>query len=167
MKSIFIAVLIGTLIFSCSSKSDKQLFDEAAENLNEEKIPESINAYQNLINHYPESDLAPKSYTQLAGIYHSKKLTSVSELESLQIADSLFYQIHIKYPESSDAPLGLFMAGFIQANELGNFQKATETYNRFLKMYSEHELAVSAKEELENMGLTPEEILKKNITANE
>lgn len=167
MKSFLFVFLIGILFISCSSKTDKQLFEEAAKNLEEEKIPESINAYQNLINDFPDSDLAPKSFTQLAGIYHSKKLTSLSELESLQIADSLFYTVHIKYPESVEAPLGLFMAGFIQANELGNYQKATETYNKFLVMYPQHELAVSAREELENMGLSPEEILRKNVTSQE
>jgi hypothetical protein len=55
------------------------------------------------------------------------------------------------------------MAGFVEANELQNYEAATETYNLFLKTFPDHELATSAKEELDNMGLTPEEILKKNI----
>jgi hypothetical protein len=33
----------------------------------------------------------------------------------------------------------------------------------FIEKYPDHELAASAKEELENMGLTPEEILQKNL----
>ena len=38
-------------------------------------------------------------------------------------------------------------------------------YNLFLEKYPSHPLAVSAKEELNNMGLTPEEILKQNEAA--
>ena len=59
--------------------------------------------------------------------------------------------------------MGLFMAGFVQANDLHDYDAASETYNLFLKTYPDHELATSAKEELDNMGLTPEEILKKNL----
>jgi len=63
--------------------------------------------------------------------------------------------------------MGLFMAGFVLANELNMYNEATETYNYFIEKFPEHELAASAKEELDNMGLTPEEILRKNIARGE
>ena len=59
------------------------------------------------------------------------------------------------------------MAGFVQSNELHDYDGATETYNSFLKVFPDHELAASAKEELNNMGLTPEEILEKNLARQE
>jgi TolA-binding protein len=76
----------------------------------------------------------------------------------------LFRSVYEKYPNSEQAPMGLFMAGFVEANELNDYDAATKTYNLFLETFPDHELATSAKEELDNMGLTPEEILKKNIT---
>ena len=36
-----------------------------------------------------------------------------------------------------------------------------------METFPDHELAASAKEELDNMGLTPEEILRKNIAKGE
>lgn len=160
---VLTVILIGFLFISCSSKSDKEVFEDASKYLKEDRIAESIAEYEKLILEFPESQLAPQSISQLAAIYHSKKDPALTEQESLTKADSLFYSIYLKYPESEQAPLGLFMAGFIQANELNEFQRATNTYNAFLEKYSDHDLAVSAKEELENMGLSPEEILRKSI----
>ncbi|MCW9065762.1 MAG: hypothetical protein OQJ78_05645, partial [Ignavibacteriaceae bacterium] len=67
------------------------------------------------------------------------------------------------YPSSEYAPSGLFMAGFISANELNNYEAATIIYQQFLKEYPNNELAASAQAELDNMGLSPEDILKKNM----
>ncbi len=167
MKLLSVFLLVGFVFISCSTKSDQDLFSDAAKFFEEDKIPESIAAYEKVVKDFPESELAPKALTQLAGMYHGKKVQTLSERESLQKADSLFYIIFEKYPTSEEAPLGLFMAGFIQANELGDYQRATSTYNSFLEKYPEHELAVSAKEELDNMGLSPEEILRKNLTQQE
>jgi hypothetical protein len=58
------------------------------------------------------------------------------------------------------------MAGFINANELKNFDEATSLYKQFLMEYPNNELASSAQAELDNMGLSPEEILQNNL-ANE
>lgn len=167
MKLISLILLTGFILISCSSKTDEELFAEAKLYFEENKIPESIAEYEKVIADFPESKFAPQAMNQLAGIYHSKKVQTISEKEALVKADSLFYSIFLKYPESEEAPLGLFMAGFIQANEMGDYQRATSTYNSFLNKYPQHELAVSAKEELENMGLSPEEILRKNLTQQE
>jgi TolA-binding protein len=73
-------------------------------------------------------------------------------------------QVYEKYPDSEEAPKSLFMSGFILANDLMLYDKATSSYNLFLEKYPSHPLAVSAKEELDNMGLSPEEILKRTET---
>lgn len=167
MKSFSLIILIGLLVLSCSSKSDKEYFSESKKLLEENKIPESISGFEKVVNDFPESELAPQALIQLAGIYHSKKIPALSPRISLERADSLFYLVFQKYPDSDDAPLGLFMAGFIQANELGDYQRATATYNTFLNKYPDHEMAISAKQELDNMGLTPDEILRKKLTKQE
>jgi hypothetical protein len=55
------------------------------------------------------------------------------------------------------------MAGFIYANELQNYKEAEALYKQFLSEYPENELAPSAQAELDNLGLSPEEILQKNL----
>lgn len=55
----------------------------------------------------------------------------------------------------------LFMLGFIHANEIHNYEKAKEYYQKFLELYPNSELAVSAKFELENLGKEPQKIIIK------
>jgi len=85
----------------------------------------------------------------------------VPPTESLQKAVGLFRSIFDKYPGDKLAPKALFMSGFIQANELKSYPEATSSFNLFLQKFPNNELATSAKEELDNMGLTPEQILQK------
>ena len=87
----------------------------------------------------------------------------MSETGSLKKSVELFKGMYEKYPKSEQAATGIFMAGFVEANELHDYDAATITYNSFIKLFPNHELITSAKEELDNMGLTPEEILQKNI----
>lgn len=163
MKSI-IALLTLFLIASCTSKkTDKELFDEAQENLKQDKIPEAVLAFEEIVNDHSESELAPEALSQLAGLYQNKLIKSISEKENLEKAIDLFKKLHNEYPKSSFAPSGLFMAGFINANELQNYDEATKLYTQFLQEYPNDELAASAQAELDNMGLTPEEILMKNM----
>ena len=163
MKSI-IALLTLFLIAGCTSKkSDKELFDEAQKNLKEDKIPEAVMAFEELINDNSDSELAPEALSQLASLYQNKRIKSLSEKENLEKAITLFKKLHDEYPKSSYAPSGLFMAGFIYANELQNFKEAEALYKQFLSEYPDNELAPSAQAELDNLGLTPEEILQKNL----
>ncbi len=168
MKSALSLIIIAFIIISCSSnKSDEELFNEAKTNTEEGKIPEAVVSYEELIKEYPDSKVGPEAIKNLAAIYQNKLVKNISETESLQEAAKLFRQIYDDYPESEFAPMGLFMAGFVLANELNIYNEATETYNLFMETFPEHELAASAKEELDNMGLTPEEILQKNNAKEE
>jgi TolA-binding protein len=163
MKSI-IALITLLLIVGCSSKkSDKELFEEAQKNLKEDKIPEAVMAFEEIVNDHSDSEIAPEALSQLAGLYQNKRIKSLSEKENLEKAIELFKKLYQEYPTNSFAPSGLFMAGFIYANELQNFDEATKLYKQFLKEYPNDELAASAQAELDNMGLTPEEILMKNM----
>lgn len=168
MKSALSLILIAFIFISCSSKkTDEELFNDAKMNTEEGKIPEAVASYEELLKEYHDSKVAPEALTNLAAIYQNKLVKNISETESLVEAAKLFRQIYDDYPESKFAPMGLFMAGFVLANELNMYNEATETYNLFLEAFPDNELAASAKEELDNMGLTPEEILRKNMAKGE
>jgi len=163
MKSI-IALLTLFLIVGCSTKkSDKELFDEAQKNLKDDKIPEAVMAFEEIINDHSDSELAPEALSQLASLYQNKAVKSLSEKENLEKAIALFKKLHDEYPKSEYAPSGLFMAGFINANELQNYPEAEKLYKQFLQEYPDNELASSAQAELDNLGLSPEEILQKKL----
>ena len=163
MKSI-LSILVLFLAVGCSpKKSDKELFDDAKNNLKEDKISEAVMAFEELVNDNPESTLSPEALSELATIYQNKLVKSLSEKENLEKAVATFKRIHTEYPKSEYAPSGLFMAGFINANELKNFDEATIIYKQFLQEYPDNELAASAQAELDNMGLSPEEILQNKL----
>ena len=56
------------------------------------------------------------------------------------------------YPEGEHADEAQFMIGFIQAEELNNYDAARNALNRMLEHYPASELAESAHWMLENMG---------------
>jgi len=169
MKKIIITLsFIILLLAGCSNKKTAvELRTEGEKFTIEENFPEAVLSYETLIKEYPDDVLAPEATVRLATIYQNKLVKNISENESLLKSVELFENIYEKYPGSEQAPMGLFMAGFVQANEIYDYDGATETYNLFLKVFPDHELATSAKEELANMGLTPEEILQKNLARQE
>ncbi len=156
--TIFIFLLTG-----CSKTSDKGYLDKAAESAKSGNIPEAIISYEKLVSEFPESKLAPEALVKEATLYHDNKIKDVSKEESLRKSAEVFESVAEKYPKSKEAPESLFMAGFIYANDLKDYNEATKTYKLFLQKYPDNQLASSAKDELDNMGLTPEEILKKKI----
>ena len=68
--------------------------------------------------------------------------------EAIRMYDNLI----VKYPKSTYGPQAQFMIGFIYANELKDLDKAKVAYEKFLKVYPEHEMAKDARWELEHLG---------------
>jgi len=164
MKSSIILLIISALLIGCSTKkTDEELYSEGDKNYKANKFPEAVSAYEELINEYPDSKLTPGTLFRVATIYQNQQLKNISAKESLDKSVQLFRRIYDQYPKSKFAATGLFMAGFVYSNALKNYDKARETYNLFIEKFPDNELVVSAKQELEYMGLTPEEILEKNL----
>jgi outer membrane protein assembly factor BamD (BamD/ComL family) len=66
-----------------------------------------------------------------------------------------------KFPDDPEYPQVLFLYAFINANQLNNFEEAEKAYKKFLKKYPEHEMAASAKFELDNLGKPVDELILK------
>lgn len=160
----FCIVSVFTFILSgCAKKSEQELLNSARKNIKEGKVTEAIADYESLAKAYPQSPEAPKSLFEIAKLYHSKNVKNVYPDESLKKGILYYRRIYNQYPKSEEAPKALFMIGFIQSNDLGRFDSATVSYKLFLEKYPNNEMASSARAELDNMGLTPQEIIKKNM----
>ncbi len=165
--SILAALVTGLLLLDgCSSKSSDDYMKAAQENIKQKNISEAITNYQSVVNDFPESTEAPEALFQIATLYQNKMVKNLSDVQCYKKAEETFRRVFDKYPDNEKAPMALFLSGFILANDLRNFEQATKTYNLFLEKYPKHELAQSAKEELENMGLTPDQILQKKTQKN-
>lgn len=166
MKYFVLTLVLSALIISCSKTTDKEYLDNGTAQLEQKKVVEAVSSFQTLIDEYPESQLAPEAMLKIAQIYQNKLDTSLTGGASLKKAVDTFKMIFEKYPNSEQAPSSLFMSAFILANDLKNYNEATETYKLFLNKYPNDRLSASAKEELDNMGLSPEEILEKKISSH-
>lgn len=163
LTALFLALI---LVSGCSSKSADDYMKAAQENIKQKNISEAITNYQSVVNQFPESSEAPEALFQIATLYQNKMVKNLSDIECYKKAEQTFRSVFNKYPGNEKAPMALFLSGFILANDLRNFEDATKTYNLFLEKYPKHELAQSAKEELENMGLSPDQILQKKTQKN-
>ena len=76
--------------------------------------------------------------------------------------DAIDYLAEIgeKFPDSELASQSLFLTAYLYANELDDYVRAAEYYERFLAKYPNHDMAASARWEITNLGKDPEEILK-------
>lgn len=158
-------MLSAVLLAGCSKKSEQELFNAGEKNMAEGKYAEAVEAYDTLVKDYPESPRAPKVLFEIGKLYQGKVVKNVSGTESLKKAVEYYGRIFKEYPKSAEAPSALFMVGFIQANDLRDFNAATASFKQFLTSFPNHEMASSAQAELDNMGLSPDEILKKNLEA--
>jgi TolA-binding protein len=162
MKNILFLLALTVLLFGCGKKKQAvEYMKEAKAGIEQKKIPETVKAYETLLSEFPNDSLAPEALYQLATLYQNKMVPNLKENESMEKAVTLFKSVFDKYSDSKQASVSLFMAGFIQANDLKKYQEATATYNLFLQKYPKSDLAPAAAEEINNMGLTPEKIIAK------
>lgn len=156
-------ILSGLLLTGCSKKSEQELWDSGQRNMQAGKYQEAIDSYETLVKDYPSSPRAPKVLFEIGKLYQGKGVKNISETESMKKAVEYYNRIFKEYPKSAEAPGALFMVGFIQANDLHDFNSATASLKQFIASFPNNEMASSAQAELDNMGLSPDEILKKNL----
>ncbi len=165
MKSILSLTLFIFLLAGCGNLSDKDYLNKAEESIKQNNSNAAVEAYEALIEEYPESNLAPGALWDLARIYQNRQIKNLTEKESFIKAAKIYRELFDKYPDSNLAAKSLFMSGFLLANEpVEKYEEATETYKLFLENFPDHELAISAEAEIENMGIPPEIPEKKIVT---
>jgi outer membrane protein assembly factor BamD (BamD/ComL family) len=75
-------------------------------------------------------------------------------------AIALWGNFQRQYPEHERAPAALFFQGFTCDNQLSDKERSANYYKKFLSQYPEHELAEQAKLLLEQLSLSPEELIR-------
>ncbi len=64
------------------------------------------------------------------------------------------------YPNYKKTPSALFIKAFILENEMNNIELAKAAYELFLEKYPDNDFADDARFSLENLGKSPEDVLK-------
>ncbi|MGA8263336.1 MAG: tetratricopeptide repeat protein [Ignavibacteriaceae bacterium] len=165
MKSTLLLILFALILTGCSKKTEKEYMDAAEKSTQNKNYSEAVKSYQEFLKEYPESKDAPEAIVKMASLYMNHSDSTLSQEQSFAKAAELFKEVYDKYPNSKQAPQALFMSAFVLSNDLNKYDEATKIYRLFLDKFPNHQLAKSAKEELNTMGMTPDDILKKNKNA--
>lgn len=164
-------LLLGAFLLltvaACSGNSAEDYFNNAEAKISEEKYQEALADFEMIIKEHPESEYADDALFETGKLYHGHAIQTLPKRESLEKAIVYYTRLIENYPDFPEVQKAHFMIGFIQANELNEIAAARTTYNNFIQKYPESELAVSAKAELDNLGIPPEEILKKRRDTEE
>lgn len=83
--------------------------------------------------------------------YYARAKKSYSEQKIYTAVDD-FKLILKYYPDDERISDAIFMLGFINANDMKNLDEAKKYYKLFIEKFPDHELANSARYELENLG---------------
>ncbi len=147
--------------FPKSTVADSSMFRIAKLEIDIKSYMNALRDFELLTQNYPNSKLLTATYFELGKLYHGKVLKEIPVDESYRTAVDFYKKVFNRDKNFHDAPQALFMAGFLEANELNDYKAAKATYNLFIKSYPNHELAESARTELKTLGISPEDILKR------
>ena len=152
MKLSYLALLLVLMLVSCSRNED-QLLKEGRAAEDQKNFRLAVERYQELVNRFPGGANAESCQTRIAVIYNN-------ELHDFENAVFAYKKAYSLFPSSKNAPTALFLAGFLLSNELHKLDSAKAVFETFLQKYPDHELASSAKFELETMGKDPSEFIQ-------
>lgn len=175
---IFSLLMLATT-FSCSSPTKKEGEDDTSaksiknmsiDNLNKEikKREEALNsdttnmdkrkaailmeAYATYAERFPNYEEAAdrlfKAGELAMGLNHS--------VEAIKYFD----EVYNKFDQYEKRPYALFMKAFVLENQVHQYDQAEEIYKEFIQLYPNHEMADDAQYSIDNMGKSPEELIK-------
>ena len=131
---------------------EKDLKTETGTIRDKSQAIEYIQAIKKLANKYPADNEVPRLLSTAAEACRGIGANN----ESL----ALYGQVYKNYPEHALAPPALFIQGFILENELQQKEQAKSNYEQFLSLYPTHEFAATVKLNLQQLDMSPEELIK-------
>jgi outer membrane protein assembly factor BamD (BamD/ComL family) len=159
MKSFVILMFSALILAGCSRSADK-LYSDGTKAEGEKQYDRAAQAYEDIIARFPMTAYAESSLSRLAVLYNN-------DLKDPHKALGAYKRFYTMFPQSTQAPTMLFLSGFIYNNDLHLYDSAKSVYETFLQKYPTHELAQSAKFELETLGKDPGQALNSRMATAE
>lgn len=166
MNKITISLIITTIMLcSCEggektndvkisdiSKLETELFSSSITPPDLEKAKQLADLYVAYANQHPEDSLAPEFLFKAADINMN--------LDNPNITIGLFNSIIANYPNYKNISTALFLVGFVYEDQLNDYPNAKKYYLEFLDRFPESDFADDAVVSLNNLGKSPEELIK-------
>lgn len=164
MKRIFVpfvALVAIAFMVACTSKLVKE--QKNIENIEKElaaqearpdpaRLEELLNAYLAYVDKHSADSLAP--------FYLYKAINLSMGMNQGEKAKQLTDRMLNEYPKYDRIPETVFLKAYIYENMLGNLGQALSTYQDFLSRFPEHDLADDAQAAINNLGKSPEELIR-------
>ena len=163
MKRLTVLILlIGCIFTACTSSKDKDLKKiKDLENVVLAKFtrPVNIDTAKLLVDAYVKyAKDFPKDTCSVNYLFKAANISMNIGKGDLSV--ELFDQIMKDYPDYSKIADCMFLKAFVYDNTLKEYKKARIAYEAFILKYPDHEFADDAQACLDNLGKTPEQLIK-------
>lgn len=141
-------------ITAAITKAETELYGSDKNNLefDKAKAQKLVDSYNNFTGKFPQEAETANYLFKTAEVLRS--------LRKFNEAVGVYSKIGQDFPNFEKAPHSLFLEGFSYENDLNDLEKAKVRYQDFIKKYPEHELADDVQFSLDNLGKSPEDIIK-------
>ncbi len=164
-KSTNLAVfaLLSLVLFLSACKSEQErAFEELTQ------IEKSLFGERTALNDSIARIYLSKSESFISSFKNDERIPEIkfkqgevyNGLGSYSFAVRKFQEVYLNYPKSPKAPESIFICAFIYDSQLQNYERAEYYYRLYLKKYPNHTFAKDAKISLDNLGKTPEELVR-------
>jgi len=141
-----------SLLSSIKTAEDALYGNKDVLEFDKDKAETLVKAYQGYASSNPDDSLSAN--------YLFKSAEVLRSLRKFNEAVGIYKKIGDNYPNYDKAPHSLFLLGFSYENDLNALPEAKKCYEQFLAKYPSHELADDVQFSLNNLGKSPEEIIK-------
>lgn len=162
MKRLFLPLLVSLVLFSCENKMSVEKINEleskvfGGENvINKENAIQLIDAYLLFAEQNPDDSKSPDF------LFKALDVAVGTNAENPQKAIDIANILIEKYPDFEMTPMAMFIKGFVYENIMSDLDNAEVTYNQFIEKYPDNPMVGDVKATLENLGLSPEELVGK------
>ena len=157
---LMLAVVLAFGMFACGEKkltqddlkkAEATLFNDD-KTINEDVAPKVAEKYCKFVEQNPNDSTAAE------WLYHAMEISVLLKDadKSIEVGDKLLKQ----YPQSSWAPMSLFLLGsFVYDEQLNDTAQAHVAFQRLIDEYPQSEFVDDAQRSIEYLGLTPDEIM--------
>ena len=167
MKRIFVLLLLAAVMLSCGEKMSVEKINELESKvfakdavLSSENVIQLVDAYLLFAKQNPNDQQTPEFLFKALDV--AVGVNAEGPQKAIDIANVLIE----KYPDFEMTPMAMFIKGFVYENMIGDLKNAEATYRQFIEKYPESPMVEDVKATLENLGLTPEELIRKFEEAN-
>ena len=162
MKRILFSLLVAVVMMSCGEKMSVEKINELESKVfakdavvSAENVIQLVDAYLLFAQQNPNDLQSPDFLFKALDV--AVGVNAEGPQKAIDIADVLIE----KYPDFEMTPMALFIKGFVYENMIGDLQNAEMTYRQFIEKYPNSPMVEDVKATLENLGLTPEELIRK------